>query len=179
VSIPSLKKYGWLAVFSPTVWRGVERTAEEVALIVRNIAITVAVCIGATVYWWVHSSTRAHVFGVLIVGGLAVLWASHWINKWQLRHTPPATAGVKEGDRPNGERPLFTPEFRRMIWQRDDERCGICGLHVPWDDLHIDHIYPWSKGGSNEPPNLQAAHSSCNERKGDRTDWQRPYFPAV
>lgn len=34
------------------------------------------------------------------------------------------------------------------------------------DDLTIDHIYPKSKGGSDDIRNLQPMHRECNERKG-------------
>jgi 5-methylcytosine-specific restriction endonuclease McrA len=45
--------------------------------------------------------------------------------------------------------------------------CGICGEEPragdPWV---IDHVLPRAHGGSDEPSNLQAAHRSCNGRKG-------------
>lgn len=31
----------------------------------------------------------------------------------------------------------------------------------------MDHWYPRSKGGPDEPWNLKAVHRRCNERKGD------------
>jgi 5-methylcytosine-specific restriction endonuclease McrA len=47
------------------------------------------------------------------------------------------------------------------------ERCGICGEGPrPDDPWVVDHITPRARGGSDEPSNLQAAHRSCNGRKG-------------
>ena len=48
--------------------------------------------------------------------------------------------------------------------------CAICRQPLgPWDDhLHIDHIQPRSKGGNNEPANLQVVHKLCNLRKSDK-----------
>lgn len=47
--------------------------------------------------------------------------------------------------------------------------CGICRERIePWERMHIDHIVPRSRGGSDERSNLQAAHAECNQRKGNR-----------
>jgi 5-methylcytosine-specific restriction endonuclease McrA len=34
--------------------------------------------------------------------------------------------------------------------------------------MHIDHIYPVSRGGGDELSNLQVTHSRCNMAKGSR-----------
>ena len=48
------------------------------------------------------------------------------------------------------------------------EYCPLCGGTVEPEDLHLDHIRPWSKGGSDFPSNLQVTHGLCNIRKGAR-----------
>ncbi|RKU21073.1 hypothetical protein C6499_22855 [Candidatus Poribacteria bacterium] len=35
--------------------------------------------------------------------------------------------------------------------------------------MTIDHIYPRSKGGADDPENLQFLCAACNSTKGDRT----------
>jgi hypothetical protein len=50
-----------------------------------------------------------------------------------------------------------------------DQRCAQCG-RTPAEDgvrLHVDHKVPQRWGGSNEPDNLQALCSECNEGKRD------------
>jgi 5-methylcytosine-specific restriction endonuclease McrA len=39
-----------------------------------------------------------------------------------------------------------------------------------WDGahMHIDHVTPRSKGGSDDVHNLRIAHPACNLKKGDR-----------
>jgi len=46
--------------------------------------------------------------------------------------------------------------------------CGICGKPFtdPSDPAVLDHVRPRAYGGTDDPSNLQAAHRSCNGRKG-------------
>lgn len=55
----------------------------------------------------------------------------------------------------------------KLIEAQDGE-CGICGgsLFI-MGPLSLDHVYPRSRGGGNSG-NLLAAHSICNNEKGDR-----------
>jgi len=48
-------------------------------------------------------------------------------------------------------------------------RCQACGASAPSGaELHVDHILPRSKGGTNDRWNLQALCRDCNLGKGDR-----------
>jgi len=54
------------------------------------------------------------------------------------------------------------------VWQRDKGRCAVCGAE---DDLHFDHIIPWSKGGSSfTPENIQLLCSRHNLQKRDKIE---------
>lgn len=49
------------------------------------------------------------------------------------------------------------------VWRRDGGRCVICGST---EDLHFDHVIPYSKGGSStDPRNIQVLCSRCNLEK--------------
>ena len=43
--------------------------------------------------------------------------------------------------------------------------CATCGATT---DLTVDHIFPLSRGGTNDPLNLQVLCRSCNSRKNNR-----------
>jgi len=71
-------------------------------------------------------------------------------------------------------KPRATPVRRRMIpthvklavWKRDGGKCAICGAT---EDLHFDHIIPYSKGGSSDTEdNIQLLCSKHNLEKHDK-----------
>lgn len=55
--------------------------------------------------------------------------------------------------------------IRQEVWSRDGGRCVECGSD---QDLHIDHIIPLSRGGSDTLENLQILCARCNLSKGNR-----------
>ena len=62
------------------------------------------------------------------------------------------------------------------IFNRDNWTCGLCGSRISktsqWpkgDSASVDHVVPLSVGGLHNRQNVQAAHLSCNLRKGART----------
>lgn len=66
---------------------------------------------------------------------------------------------------------------RREVFERDEWKCGLCGGEIDpdlrWPDpgsVTLDHIVPLARGGGHTYGNTQAAHASCNMRKGDRLD---------
>ncbi len=58
--------------------------------------------------------------------------------------------------------------LRYTILERDGFRCVKCGANSQQTKLHIDHKIPVSKGGTNEPSNLQTLCERCNLGKGTR-----------
>jgi hypothetical protein len=55
------------------------------------------------------------------------------------------------------------------VLHRADYTCQACGAKAAdGAELHIDHIHPVSKGGTNDPANLQALCRDCNLGKGAR-----------
>lgn len=66
-----------------------------------------------------------------------------------------------------------------ILAQRDGNGCGICGEPIDLTLRHpdqmrasVDHVIPFSRGGTHSPDNLQLAHLRCNHVKSDRLDYQ-------
>jgi hypothetical protein len=55
------------------------------------------------------------------------------------------------------------------IFERDTFRCCYCGSSSIEDDirLHVDHILPYSQGGTDTAANLVTSCESCNVGKSD------------
>lgn len=63
---------------------------------------------------------------------------------------------------------LIPSEIKREVWKRDQGRCVQCGSK---ENLHFDHILPWSKGGSSvELNNIQLLCGRHNLEKRDRIE---------
>lgn len=54
------------------------------------------------------------------------------------------------------------------ILARDNYTCRYCGRQAPSVVLHVDHVIPVVKGGTDDPDNLVTACYDCNEGKGPR-----------
>lgn len=66
----------------------------------------------------------------------------------------------------------YTPEDIQRIFEDQNERCAYCGITLYWsvtNDIHIDHIHPLAKGGTNWPDNLSCSCADCNLSKGDKS----------
>ena len=67
--------------------------------------------------------------------------------------------------KPKRPRVGIDPELRWMILNDPEAACASCSTT---EDLQIDHILPWSRGGTNDPANLQILCGPCNRSKGAR-----------
>lgn len=55
---------------------------------------------------------------------------------------------------------------RFYVLRRDKHACQYCGAKAPDVSLHVDHIRPRSRGGSDHHTNLATACRDCNIGKG-------------
>lgn len=61
------------------------------------------------------------------------------------------------------------PEKRLAIYLRDGLACCYCGEAIEnGAQLTLDHLTPYSKGGSNDASNLVTACHRCNSSRGNR-----------
>ena len=61
-------------------------------------------------------------------------------------------------------------EKRLAIYLRDGLACCYCGQSIEdGTKLTLDHLKPYSKGGSNDATNLVTCCAICNSKRGNRT----------
>jgi hypothetical protein len=58
-------------------------------------------------------------------------------------------------------------DVRALVFARDGFACVECGAT---DRLSLDHVHPWSLGGSDHESNLRTLCRPCNSRKGNRVE---------
>lgn len=80
----------------------------------------------------------------------------HWTRGKRLRHDPNYV--------PRARRHI-PDALRSAVYERDGYVCLHCGTG---EALSLDHIHPWSLGGSDTLDNLQTLCRPCNSRKGAR-----------
>ena len=65
-------------------------------------------------------------------------------------------------------RRVIPTSVKLEVWKRDGSKCTKCGAT---EDLHFDHIIPWSKGGSsNTADNIQLLCGKHNLEKHDKIE---------
>lgn len=70
--------------------------------------------------------------------------------------------------RVTSSRPIMSSELRFEVLSAAGFTCQYCGRSAPSVELHVDHVVPVSKGGTNDRENLAAACVDCNLGKGAR-----------
>jgi site-specific DNA-methyltransferase (adenine-specific) len=58
--------------------------------------------------------------------------------------------------------------FRNELFGQQEGKCNGCKVLFPFRNMTVDHIIPQSKGGQNNPENLQLLCGACNSMKGNR-----------
>lgn len=78
---------------------------------------------------------------------------------------PPGWQLWVQDNAPIGERNTraIPQDVRIAVAVRDQGRCRQCGSA---QELHYDHVIPWSRGGANTVNNIQLLCGPCNRAKG-------------
>ena len=56
------------------------------------------------------------------------------------------------------------------VARRDNNTCQMCGKILLDREIEIDHIIPYSRGGTSDESNLRVTCIECNRRKGKKID---------
>lgn len=68
------------------------------------------------------------------------------------------------------KRKTIPAKIRQEVFKRDNYKCKTCGKSPATDSelsLEVDHILPYSKGGTNDIENLHTLCNRCNKGKGN------------
>ena len=69
---------------------------------------------------------------------------------------------------PEARRRLIPTPVKLEVWKRDQGKCVICGAE---DELHFDHIIPFSRGGTSlRTENVQLLCARHNISKRDKIE---------
>lgn len=61
----------------------------------------------------------------------------------------------------------FDDDIKREVYEKQKGICPVCGNHFEIEEMHADHITPWSKGGKTVVENCQMLCADCNRRKSN------------
>jgi predicted restriction endonuclease len=61
----------------------------------------------------------------------------------------------------------ISERLKVRVLMRDGNKCRLCGVTVTGENIHFDHIKPWSKGGETVLENLQVLCVKHNIAKGN------------
>lgn len=87
-------------------------------------------------------------------------------RKWKSENPErTAAAGARRRARKLGSRIEIVD--RKLVLARSNSICYLCGKII-YDKLHIDHITPLARGGSETMDNLASTHARCNFSKRDK-----------
>lgn len=76
--------------------------------------------------------------------------------------------GTSKEERELEHNRLIPPQVKLEVWKRDKGKCVICGSS---DNLHFDHVIPFSKGGSSlVAENIQLLCARHNIAKRDKIE---------
>ena len=88
------------------------------------------------------------------------------VFKFKLHSIPDDTHSSLTGLQEIEQRRIIPSDVKLAVWKRDGGACTLCGSK---QNLHFDHILPYSKGGtSDSPENIQLLCMKHNIQKGAR-----------
>lgn len=81
----------------------------------------------------------------------------------------------------SGEREPIPSHTRNAVWWRDRGWCELCGDKTQVEgEWELDHIIPWSAGGSDDTTNLRVLCATHNQQRSNHVDpFERPRMAAT
>ena len=74
---------------------------------------------------------------------------------------------TEDGYKSKRKRKNYSNEERKIIYDKSNGCCELCGKRLLFQDMTLDHIIPLSMGGKDEMENLQLSCILCNQFKSN------------
>jgi len=99
-------------------------------------------------------------------------WREQSNNRSVFKFKLIAVEGEEDFSQPASRQPkprrVIPTSVKLEVWRRDGGKCVRCGAT---EDLHFDHVIPWSRGGSSAAPdNIQLLCGKHNLEKHDKIE---------
>jgi len=107
-------------------------------------------------HWCIFVSTHKYLLEDFYLDSLLEVHRKKWCKRFNKKNNNKT------------RRSSFTKSIRHEVFKKDKYHCIECGATNKKAVLHIDHIIPVSKGGTDELDNLQTLCESCNLAKKNR-----------
>lgn len=62
----------------------------------------------------------------------------------------------------------FDRRDKQAAYERQNHKCAWCTKECEFENMHGDHIIPWSQGGTTTPSNCQLLCVKCNTTKSNK-----------
>ena len=121
---------------------------------------------------WVYEKLEPGIWtfnGVFrLVDGWKELSGQRRVFKFRLELLEDTDADARNAPQDLVHNRLIPSEVKLAVWKRDNGRCVLCGRT---DNLHFDHVVPFSRGGSSlVAENIQLLCARHNLAKSDRIE---------
>ena len=90
----------------------------------------------------------------------ARIFIPHWLRKRKCMITPFGSFTDVSIASPSVRKRTFRGKFKKRIFDRDDNKCVICASS---ENLTLQHVVPYSKGGETSYRNLVTLCENCNQ----------------
>lgn len=112
---------------------------------------------------------RAKTQGYVVLDNMTnrVLWK--WMTQEELaevREQKRVEALIKRDKDGRIKRKSYAKSTRKMIYDKSNGHCELCGRSILFEEMTLDHIKALSMGGIDDVSNLQSCCHACNLFKG-------------
>lgn len=60
--------------------------------------------------------------------------------------------------------------YKKLLWERQEKRCRICSMYLPWPQAELDHLGGRGMaGGKRDDRNVRVVHHDCHSEYHWRT----------